>query len=109
MLKAILSIPNIFVFGVNLLDAKTLAPLFNGTVRAETLAGQRTGEVTARINGHVANFTVPPPRRAQNNALAERIIAHSKATYYATATPTAPTAPRQSRRVIDTITEGEEL
>jgi len=104
LLKAMYSIPNIFVFGVNLPDAKTLAHLFNGHVTAETLAGQRTGEVTARIDGDIANFTCPPPL-ATSTAVAERLIKHSQTRYYATNT-TSATAPRRARRVIDTITEG---
>jgi hypothetical protein len=90
---------------VNLPDAKALAHLFNGTVSAETLAGQATGAVTARIDGDMANFTCPPPL-VQNTAVAEQIIAHSQTRYYAS-DPTTTPAPRRAPRVIDTIAEGD--
>ena len=84
LLKALYSIPNIFVFGVNMLDAKTLAHLFNGKVLPETLASLPTGHVYARIDTEIVNFQAFPPVTHRDQERAKAIIAYSKEHYYAT-------------------------
>ena len=102
LLKAMYSIPNIFVFGVNLLDAKQLAHLFHGQVAPETLAAQTTGEVYARIGQDIVNFRCPPPVAETNPAVAARIIADSRAKYYATQPILRPERLRRPR-IIETF------
>jgi hypothetical protein len=100
LLKAVFSIPNIFVFGVNLPDARALAHLFNGHVTAETLAAQGTGSVYARIDTDIVNYTTPTPL-VPDPAVAARIIAHSRERYHMLPIP-QPVASRR-KRVIDTL------
>jgi hypothetical protein len=99
LLKACFSMPTIIVFGVNLPDARLLAPLFNGQVSPETLASQRVGEAHARVAHDIVNFLSPPPL-VEDAGSAARIIAYSEATYYASATPTAP-PPTRGKRIIE--------
>jgi len=101
LLKALYSMPNIFIFGVNLPDAKMLAHLFNGQVTPETLACQPTGAVHARLGHEIANFTCPPPIPISSKQV-ERIIAHNRATYHAS---TAPAPLVRGPRIINTIAE----
>ncbi|HEY3439716.1 MAG TPA: hypothetical protein VGK29_03145 [Paludibaculum sp.] len=101
LLKAVLSVPNIFVFGVNLPDAKLLAPLFSGSVTPDYLTRQRTGEVCARIDGEITTFVGTPPTPYDPD-LAERLIAHSTQTYYAR--PAEPN-PRRAGRTIENFPE----
>jgi hypothetical protein len=100
LLKAVFSIPNIFVYGVNMPDARALAHLFNGHVSAETLASQGTGSVYGRIGQDIVNYQTPPPL-TPNAASAAAIIAHSQTRYHATPVPHEP--PRPQRRIIDTF------
>lgn len=104
LLKPLFGAPNIFVFGVNLLDAKALAPLFNGRVAPETLASQSTGECYARIDGNITSFRATPPPQHHNDALAQAIIAYSREHYYAQHENTPPRAQSRRRgRIISTI------
>lgn len=99
LLKAVFTVPNTFVFGVGHPDARLLAPLFNGRVTPETLASQETGSVYARIDGDIVNFHTPTPLQP-NAAVADRIIAHSLATYHAQ--PKTNVQPH-TRRIINTL------
>ena len=105
LLKAMHSIPNIFVFGVNLLDAKQLAQLFNGDVSPATLASQTTGQVHARIAQDRVSFDAHPPIVSADPAAVARIIEHSHRRYYATELPCAPTVTRRMPRTINTLSE----
>lgn len=106
LLKAIFSMPNSCVFGVGLPDAKRLAPIFNGTVKPETLNRLGQGEVYARIGQDLVNFKTPAPLTSTDSDVAARIIAAS-AKYYADPTPTQPPVARRAPRIIDTLTEEE--
>ena len=99
LLKAAFTVPNTFVFGVGLPDARLLAPLFNGRVAPETLAAQETGSVHARIDGDIVNYRTPTPLRP-DRATADRIIAHSLATYHAQPNLTVPS---RQRRIINPL------
>lgn len=103
MLKAVLSVPNIFVFRVNLLDARRLAPIFDGKVTVEEILSLGVGEVFARIDNDIVDFKCPPPPGHHDPELAKHIIEESRKRYY---TRLAPVAHRQSktrRREIDTF------
>lgn len=99
LLKAVATVPNTFVFGVGHPDARLLAHLFNGRVTPETLVGQETGSVHACIDGDIVNYTTPTPVRPDART-AERIIAHSLATYHAQPNTIVPSRPR---RIINTL------
>jgi hypothetical protein len=103
LLKALYSVPNIFVFGVNFPDAKQLAPLFHGRVTAETLASQATGEVHARIDHEIVNFQYPPPV-VNPTPISAALIAHCQREYYGTAELVAAPEPARAR-VIETFSE----
>ena len=101
-LRAVLSVPNIFVFGVNTLDAKLLAPVFNGRVSAEALACQEPGSVYARLGEAIVHFKSPFPLPKYDAKVAEQIIRYSREHYYAsTATPVVTVGRRP--RVIETL------
>ena len=99
LLKAVFTVPNTFVFGVGQPDARLLAPLFNGRVTPETLASQETGSVYACMDGDIASYQTPTPLQP-NAACADRIIAHSLATYHAQPNLTVPS---RQRRIINTL------
>jgi hypothetical protein len=97
--KSIMGIDT-FVFGVNGHDAKHYASLFGGRVDQETLANLPTGAVFARIGGDVVNFDCPPPP-VPDAAVAEEIIASSRARYYEAAAE--PVAATRRSRIIETF------
>jgi hypothetical protein len=101
LLKALYSIPNILVFGINAPDARQLAHVFNGAVSPETLSSQGVGDVHARIGHDIVTFTCPPPLREPDQDLAARIIAHSRAAYHAqSASVERPL--KRAKRIIET-------
>lgn len=102
LLKALLSVQNILVFGVNLQDAKTLAPLFHGQVAPETLAGLGTGSVYARIGAEIVTFQTPPPPLNVDHDAVARVLANNQAFY---ATPNTVQQQPHAGRVIETLTE----
>lgn len=99
LLKAVMTVPNLFVFGVGHHDARLLAPFFNGRVTPETLSSQETGSVHARIDGDIVNFQTHPPI-VPDPDLAARIIARSTA-YHAPVIN--PERTRRGRRIIDPL------
>jgi len=104
LVKPVFSIPNIFVFGVNPLDAKQLANLFNGKVSPETLMSLRKGQVYAKIGQELVSFKCHQPLSCTNPDIAERILA-SSAQYYSEPGLTQPLEAERSRRVIETFEE----
>ncbi|MDX2154048.1 MAG: hypothetical protein SFV54_25130 [Bryobacteraceae bacterium] len=99
LLQAVSTIPNVFVFGVNLHDAKLVAPFFGSQVSSETLAGQRTGEVHARIEDEITSFVSYPPL-VPDQRVAGAIIAASLAAYHVRPSPRMH---QRVARVIDTF------
>jgi hypothetical protein len=103
MLKAVLSVPNILVFRVNLLDARRLAPIFDGKVTVEDILSLGVGEVIARIDNDIVDFKCPPPPSHHDPELARHIIEESRKRYYTRPEPATHRHPRTRRREIDTF------
>ena len=82
LFQAALSTPNIMVFGVNLFDARRLAPVFAGKVSVDDILALEVGEVYGRIDGAVVDFKCPPPREQNTESASEEIIRRSRKAYY---------------------------
>jgi hypothetical protein len=82
LLKAVLSLPNIFVFNVNLIDAKQLMPIFNNRVSVDDIISLGTGEVFGNIYGSVVDFTGLEPKKDFNKKVKDMIIAWSRKNFY---------------------------
>ncbi len=104
LLRAVLSIPNIMVFNVNMLDAKKIAPVFNGKVGVDDILNLKVGEVFARLDGSVVNFRCPKPKDAVNESLRQRIIEESRKKYYSPVKKTKKLhEDKPKQRVFDTL------
>ena len=82
LFQAALSIPNIMLFGLNLLDARRLAPVFAGKVSVDDILALDVGEVYARIDGAVVDFKCPPPPEYNTESASQEIIGRSRKAYY---------------------------
>lgn len=102
LLQAVLSMPNVMVFNVGLSDAKRLVPLFDGKVSVEDFLGLGRGEVFARIDSDIADFTCPYSAGTGNHALRRKIISDSRKKFY---TPLVKVRKRfvPKRRVFDSF------
>ncbi len=79
--KAFTSMGNIMVFRLNRDDSKKMATIFNGMVQPEDIMGLSVGEVIARIENRVVNFTTFPPKDG-SQAVAQTIYDDSHKLYY---------------------------
>jgi hypothetical protein len=108
LLKGLYGMANIVVLRTNLLDARQLAPVFNGLVPPENLSSLRTGECYARIDGDIVHCQCLPTTAAYDAELAARIIRRSREQFYATnQEPKAGPPPSRRARVIKSLTKGE--
>ncbi|MFH1803070.1 MAG: hypothetical protein ABH864_06525 [archaeon] len=96
LLKAVLSVPNIFVLNVNLNDAKRIAPVFNGRVSVDDIISLRTGEVFGSIHGDVVDFKGLSPLEGFSAELRDRVVGLSRERFYVPREKTVK--PRRSGR-----------
>lgn len=104
LLQAVLSMPNVMVFNVNMIDAKKLVPLFDGRVSVEDFLGLGRGEVFARLDSDIADFICLYSEDDSNEELKQKIIFDSRKKYY---TPLAEVQEKSvrkpGRRVFDSF------
>ena len=95
--KAFTSMSNIMVFRLNLDDARKMSKLFNGKVAPEEIMNLGVGEVFARIENQVVNFTTFPPRQGDPEKLS-RIMQRCHKLYYRQADEISNHSARDNQR-----------
>jgi len=81
LLQAVLSMPNIMVFNVNMVDAKKLAPLFDGRVSVEDFLALGRGEAFGRLDSDITDF-ICPYSEDDNEKVRQKIISDNRKRYY---------------------------
>ena len=74
LLQAVLSMPNIMVFNVNMIDAKKLAPLFDGKVTVEDFLGLGRGWTFARLDSDIVDSICPYSKNDSDEKVKKKII-----------------------------------
>lgn len=103
-LKSFLSINNIFVFGINIEDAKRVSRAFDNRVKPEEFTSLRVGEFMARIGNDVVKVKSFPPEDEKDSDEARRlIIENSRRLYYTKASEIKAQKAKRKNRFYDSF------